>query len=232
MTVSEQLERNDKRERRLKYFIIAVVLLALVTPFIAAGVVVSFAKASGVAEQLDRELDSATIAICNSRKTTLRTAPQTVKEIRAVLDASSAAAKRVCPDLDYAGLERERNAEIAQLNAGANPEVVARDGETGKSGNTGARGASGPSGARGAPGAAGRDGTNGTNGRDGARGATGAVGARGSAGSVGATGPAGPAGATGARGPAGPPGPAGPAGPQGPQGPPGRPGISVGVGIG
>lgn len=229
MTISDQLERDAKRERRLRIFMALVVFLALLTPFIAAGVVVSFAKADGVSEQLDRELDNATVSICNSRITTLRTAPQTVKEIRAVLDASSAAAKKVCPDLDYAGLERQRNAEVAKLRAGANPEIVAREGVAGKTGSTGARGATGAAGSRGATGAAGRDGLNG---RDGARGAAGRDGAAGPAGVAGAIGARGPAGPPGPPGPAGPPGATGPAGPQGPPGPRGLPGISVGVGIG
>lgn len=207
MTVAEQLEQHRKgdRWRLLGAWVLGV--LAIIVPILAIFLVVNIGNTAEVAEQVDRELEQAKVAICNSRETTLRTAPQTVKEIRAVLDADSPNARQVCPDLDYAALEKARNAEIASLRRGEDPSVIAARGMDGKAG---AKGATGPAGARGARGPVGATGAPGRDGSDGARG---------------------PRGATGPAGPAGPPGPPGPAGPAGPQGPPGRPGVSIGVGV-
>lgn len=206
VTVSEQLAELQKGERWRRLGAWALVALSLIVPVMAILLAMNISKTAGVADQVDRELENAQRSICLARETTLRTAPQTVKEIRAVNDALTPTAIKVCPNLDYEALEQARADEVAKLRRGADPTVVASDG---------------------------KDGANGRNGRDGARGAVGATGARGARGSVGATGATGatgPAGPTGPRGATGPAGPAGPPGPPGPAGPPGRPDVSVSVG--
>ena len=214
MTVSEQLRELNKGDRYRKAGAFALLALSVIVPIMAVFLAMTATKTAAVAATVDRELAAATVSICRSRATTLRTAPQTVKEIRAVLDATSAAAKKVCPDLDYDDLARQRAEEITQLERGADPATVALDGTDGSDGADGTDGARGPAGARGA---------------------TGARGPSGPAGPAGSRGPKGADGRDGARGPAGPSGPAGPAGPAGPTGPPGqqgKPGTGVSVGVG
>lgn len=210
MTVAEQLEQHRKGDRWRLLGAWVLGALALVVPILAVFLVVNIANTAAVTEQVDDALDEAKVSICNARETTLRTAPQTVKEIRAVIDAESEQARRVCPDLDYAELERARMAELASLRRGEDPSVIAARGMDGKAGTKGATGPAGARGDRGPVGTAGPAGSPGRDGRDGARG---------------------PRGERGPAGPAGPPGPPGPAGPAGPQGPPGPPGVSIGVGV-
>lgn len=221
MTVAEQIAAQH-RGGKLAYLWRAVQLVIAVAVIVMALVLVKVNQQAGdtakqakkTADFIDVTLDQSIVQICKSRATTLRTAPQTVKEIRAVIDAQSATAKLVCPDLDYAGLAADREAEAALLASGADPTTIAKSN----------------------PGKAGSDGKDGSNGTPGVQGVAGTPGARGARGSVGATGqpgvsgPAGPAGPRGATGPAGPAGATGATGPAGPQGPPGRPGISVGIG--
>lgn len=123
----------------------------------------------------------------------------------------------------------EQILEAARLD----PQLAARQGETGPPGPPGPSGPPGPEGRTGAPGPQGEPGDTGATGASGQRGETGDTGATGAAGSAGQTGPPGPVGATGDTGATGPqglqgeqgiPGPIGPAGPQGEPGPAGPPG--------
>ena len=192
MTVAEQIESRRQREwaTRLGTFVLAA--LAVIVPIMAIVLALNVSKTAGVADAVETNLSETRIAICNSRETTLRTPPQTVKEIRAVQDALSDEARRVCPDLDYDGLAKERIAATAALRAGVSIADVAD----------------------------GKDGTDGAKGRDGRDGADGRsiIGPMGPAGPSGARGPAGPQGPVGPPGPAGPQGPRGPQGPAGPAG--------------
>lgn len=215
MTVAEQLAREHPSKlahfwRAIQFIIaVAVIIMAIVLTNVNHQAASTAKQASSTANHLDSLLTIATKFTCKARATTLRTAPQTVKEIRAVIDAESVQARLVCPKLDYADLDRQRNTEIALLKAGADPANIAQngiDGADGKAGPAGAQGAVGSDGARGARGSVGAAGQSGINGKDGSNGERG------------------PRGATGAVGPQGPAGPPGPAGPQG------KPGISVGIG--
>lgn len=125
MTVAEQIEQMQRRDGWHRLAMVILIILAIATPAIAAIAVGSYAKSQGVSEQLDRELQNATVGICNSRATTLRTAPLTVKEVRAVRDALSKDARKVCPGLPYEDLARQQAAEIRKIEAGADPVEVA-----------------------------------------------------------------------------------------------------------
>lgn len=207
MTIAEQIAARNKGERwaRVGTFILGA--LALIVPVMAIFLAVNISNTASVAQAVDRQLADARVAICASRSTTLRTAPQTVKELRAVHDAESDDARKVCPFLDYDELKQQREAEVAELLGGGDPEVIARDGDDGTDGKDGTRGPRGSVGVQGPRGARGPVGATGPDGRDGARG------------------PRGPRGFAGPLGPPGPAGPQGARGPAGPSGPPGRPGI-------
>lgn len=224
MSVAEEIKLRQRKDRFWNR-VVAIILSILVL----AGTVMGYYLVQNVGDTRDvtdtvAQNQTFTVAsLCQARETTLRTAPQTVKEIRAVVDAESRAARKVCPDLDYPKLQAMRAAEIAQLKAGADPTAVALEGAKGQAGKNGATGKNGAQGAKGEQGAAGATGARGARGRDGATGRPGLtiVGPRGPAG------PPGPAGAQGPKGDTGAPGPQGPAGPRGPQG---APGISIGIG--
>lgn len=215
MTVAEVIAERQARDRFWGR-VTAVILIGLLVSVAALSyfLIQNVSDTRSVTNQVDSALSVATVSICKSRSTTLRTAPQTVKEIRAVIDAELPSARKVCPNLDYKRLDAERIAEIKTLDAGADPAAVATTGAAGKTGASGKPGANGANGLAGAPGPRGAEGPAGRNGLT-------IAGPRGPAGPPGPMGPQGPAGARGATGPQGATGPAGPRG---------APGVAIGIG--
>lgn len=133
MTVAEQLAIQNHRGKLYYVGRGIVIVIALSVIIMAITLARVNTKASNTASQANQTanlvksvLGQSVVAICKSRQTTLRTAPQTVKEFRAINDAQSPEARKVCPNIDYAGIKRERLAEIDKLEHGADPEVIAR----------------------------------------------------------------------------------------------------------
>lgn len=139
MTIAEQLAQVHRNDRYRSFGTYLLGFLAVIVPIMAAFLAFNISKTADVSGTVKRELAQATAAICASRATTLRTAPLTVREIRAAADATSPAARKVCPRLDYAGLARQQAAEAASLRAGADPAELAT-GLTGKAGAIGPAG--------------------------------------------------------------------------------------------
>lgn len=132
MTVAEQLEIQNKRSHWGHAARVLQVLISASVLLLAVAVVALNNKASSTADQasetatvVSTELGKSVTAICESRITTLRTAPQTIREIRAVIDANSKAARMVCPNLDYKGLGRQGKHEAVVLATGGDPHEIA-----------------------------------------------------------------------------------------------------------
>lgn len=136
MTVAEQLALNANetvwhRLWRALQFVVAltVIVMAIVLVNVNQRASNTAAQAAKTANQVDTALEMAQAYTCKARSTILRTAPMTVREIRSVIDSESAQARLICPKLDYADLKLQRDAEIALLKAGADPTVVAAQGD-------------------------------------------------------------------------------------------------------
>lgn len=132
MTVAQQIAARGEITRWEKAWRLFTVLIAaaVLVMVVALAQINSRAsdtaiKAKATADFVDSTLDTVKVATCRSRVTTLRTAPQTIRDYRALADAQSVQAKLVCPDLDYEKLEKARQAEVDALANGADPAEVA-----------------------------------------------------------------------------------------------------------
>lgn len=133
MTIAEQIEARNARGKLWRLFgrVIQIFLLAIV-PLITVLAIVNNVQTRGVASQakttadfVDNLLSQSIKYTCKARATTLRTAPMTIRDYRALQDAESPTAILVCPRLDYTGLRKQRLAEAERLKHGEDPSVIA-----------------------------------------------------------------------------------------------------------
>lgn len=126
MTVAEIIAGRQGREA-LVWRIMAILLAMLCVSVVALAIFLArnILATNDVTNRVDSALTIATVSICKSRESTLRTAPMTVRDYRAIRDAEGAQARLVCPHLNYGLLALQRRAEIAKLKSGVDPQTVA-----------------------------------------------------------------------------------------------------------
>lgn len=137
MTIAEQIQARRESGKWWHRFARTVqILLLAIVPVITVMAIINNVQTRGVASQakttadfVDNLLSQSIKFTCKSRATTLRTAPMTIRDYRALQDAESPAAVKVCPDLDYVSLRKQRLAETVRLKAGEDPAKIALDPE-------------------------------------------------------------------------------------------------------
>lgn len=134
MTVEEQIAQRNKRDWIPRLGVYVLGLLAIIVPIMAVVLALNVSRTAGVAdrtavvtETVRSTLALTRVAICQSRATTVSTAPMTIKESRAIQDALSEKARKTCPDLDYDALLAKAEREKRRIAAGEDPAVIARD---------------------------------------------------------------------------------------------------------